>query len=193
MLSGIVIVTMSPSVFAQDANPCDGFTCHDNSKCAVRGGTSVCICDKGYEANPAGFGCRYESPIAVEAPVVSEPPPPLKTKADKLIISGAVLTGVGGIGLIIGGALIKNERDNYDPDEWFAGLGAAIYSISLMPTFGVVLVTGIVLLSVGLAKRKKMERNSLAFDIKTKHGKVTLEPTFAASENGGVFGLSGRF
>jgi hypothetical protein len=55
------------------------------------------------------------------------------------------------------------------------------------------LAAGVPLLTVGLVKRKKIKSGELGFNINTKHGKLTLEPVFAAGENGGVFGLSGRF
>ena len=133
----------------------------------------------------------------------------IKTNADNLVVPGAVLTAVGGASLIVAGVLwragVKAEENDYcnnnecessSPGNWFTpapGLGFFMNGITFFCVGDAALVTGVVLLSVGLSKRKKMERNKLAFDIRTRRGKVTLEPTFAAGENGGVFGLVGRF
>jgi hypothetical protein len=146
-------------------------------------------------------GATAEPATAGAEPVESKFPPPPRNVADRLITSGTILTGVGGLVTIIGGIVLGvglNENDNCNDDDcqddyFLPGAGGVLAGSTLLGIGGTALITGVILLSVGLAKRKKMERNKLAFDIRTKHGKVTLEPTFAASENGAVFGLSGRF
>jgi len=156
-------------------------------------------------------GATADLPTVVKAPATApvdfEPPPSPKNNADSLISSGAILTGFGGVFAAMGGAffgagLTDNENDNCYDDEcddshatslYSPGTGKALVGITLLSIGGSALITGVVLLSVGLAKRKKMKHDILAFDIRTKHGKLTLEPAIAAGENGGVFGLSGRF
>jgi hypothetical protein len=127
----------------------------------------------------------------------------IQTNARNLIEPGGFLTAFGGLNTIIGGALLGaslNEPDDTCNDdecgeEWFdyGPVMKTITGITFLSIGGTMFITGVVLLSVGLAKRRKMERNKLAFEIHTKHGKLTLEPAIAAGENGGVFGLSGRF
>jgi hypothetical protein len=150
--------------------------------CMLPGIIIITMSVSGFAQVPVTTVETAETVDAPEMVPIETKPSPLRTKADKLIISGAVLTAVGGASLIVFGA-VQATQDGYIELLTLPGLQIG----------GIVLATGIVVLSVGLAKRKKMKRNSLAFDIKTKHGKVTLEPTFAASENGGIFGLSGRF
>ncbi len=186
LLCGIVVMTMAASVLAQNADPCEGIRCHDNSKCAVRDSKLVCVCDKGYQAEADGSGCK---------------PKPPETDANSFIVPGSILTVVGGAMTIIGGVLMRVGQDEYDEEckkvecrmgSW-PGAEKQVPGIGLFVVGLPTLIIGVILLSVGLVKRKRMERNKLAFDIRTKRGKITLEPTFAAGENGGVFGLSGRF
>jgi hypothetical protein len=77
------------------------------------------------------------------------------------------------------------------PDQTWPGVN--LIGIPLLVPGSAVLASGIILLAVGYKKRRKMASEKLAFDIKTKHCKLTLEPAIAAGKNGGMFGLSGRF
>ncbi len=182
LLCGIVVMTMATSVLAQDADPCAGVRCHDNSKCAVRDSKLVCVCDKGYQAEAEGSGCK---------------PKPPETDADSFVASSAIVTGLGALAAITGGVLIiagNNECDGQECDDPLPpGTEKVVTGIPFLTLGGVMFITGVVLLSVGIAKREKIKREKLAFDINTKHGKLTLEPIIAAGENGGMFGLSGRF
>ncbi|MCP4199910.1 MAG: hypothetical protein GY762_22430 [Proteobacteria bacterium] len=57
-------MAMAAGALAQEAEPRKGVTCPSNSKCAVRDGKLVCVCDKGYQAEPDGLGCKTEPPNA---------------------------------------------------------------------------------------------------------------------------------
>jgi hypothetical protein len=112
----------------------------------------------------------------------------IKTKAVNLIVPGFFLTVVGGAVSILGAVLMITDAS----DENSMGFGVYYGSFILVPG-SVVFGTGIALLTFGFVRRSQIKRDKLAIDIRTKHGKLTLEPIIAAGENGGVFGLSGRF
>ena len=121
----------------------------------------------------------------------------IQTNANNLVIPGAVFTAVGGAMSICGIVLMSigqtttttttETGSSSETSDW-TGPGAILLGMG-----GAILIPGLIMLPIGLKKRKKMEQDKLAFDINTKHCKLTLEPAFAAGENGGVFGLSGRF
>jgi hypothetical protein len=108
-------------------------------------------------------------------------------KANNLIISGAVLVGVGGALTIVGcinffiGAL--DEKDSL----FTTGL-------VLAPIGMVTVVIGASILSLGTKIKNYPARNeTLGFRIPTKTREIILAPTIAVGDNTGLFGLSARF
>jgi hypothetical protein len=103
----------------------------------------------------------------------------IQSDARNLIIPGAILTAVGGVMTIVASI----------PSLWFYGVGELEVGVIGFSSF----IAGVILLPIGLVKRKKIKSGELGFNINTRRRKITLEPAIAAGKNGGVFGLSGRF
>ncbi len=210
LLCGIAVITMAFSVSAEDVDPCNGVKCPIHSKCAVRrDGRVGCACDKGYKAEADKSSCKPEPPKECvntgDCPnrrvcfqnrcMTKNQRLTIKAKGVNLIVPGVILIAVGGAA-IIAGAIITAENESSDADDIGDAISAGYATMVGIPLLApgiIVLATGAILLAIGLEKRKKIKSGQLAFDIKTRHGKLTLEPAIAAGENGGVFGLSGRF
>jgi hypothetical protein len=184
LLCGIAVITTATSVLAQEAVLYDkaifpesdpspeGKECTNNRDCRS---SQICFLNR----------CMTKTQRLT-----------IRSYAKNLIVPGATLTAVGGAAAI-GGAIVfimASSEPVEDISDAISQVTGIVYiGIPLLAPGGVVLITGVALLASGLVKRKKIRRGEFGFNINTKRRRITLEPAIAAGENGGVFGLSGRF
>ncbi len=104
-----------------------------------------------------------------------------KKQSRDMIIAGSVLTAAGG--LTIGAGIISDPTGMDGPMMFLGSIGMGALAISIP------------VLSVGLKRKKRVlaARSTSALKIPTRHGKLTLKPTFATDKNGLVIGLAGQF
>jgi hypothetical protein len=108
-------------------------------------------------------------------------------KSGNMILSGWILTGIGGAAMIVGFTNIFVGALNDEKTIFRSGLVIA-------PIGMVSLVVGVSLASTGTKIKNYPPRHEkIGFSIPTKNRKITLQPAFAVEHNAGLFGLSGRF
>lgn len=189
MLSGMCVVTMSAGVSAQDAvtTAAPVGAVSEPAKTDEKAATETSLERKECNANAHCDSSRicFQNRCMTKTQRLT-----ITSNAKNLIIPGAILTGIGGFAAVLGIVVIAQNQSA--EDELSRGVGQSFAFVFLFPG-SMVLAGGVALLTVGLVKRKNMQREKLAFDIRTKHGKLTLKPALAAGENVGVLGLSGRF
>ncbi|MCP4198179.1 MAG: hypothetical protein GY762_13600 [Proteobacteria bacterium] len=164
---GIAVMTMAASVLAQEVDLYDD-TVFPKSDPSPEG--KGCINDGNCPNRRVCFQNRCMTQTQRTT---------IQTNAKNLIIPGAILTAVGGVMTIVASI----------PSLWFYGIGELEVGVIGFSSF----ITGAILLTIGLVKRRRIKRGEFGFNINTKRRRITLEPAIAAGENGGVFGLSGRF
>jgi len=146
---GIVTWTLSTSVFAQDADPCEKVTCSNHGDCIVKGDEPVCACHEGYIPDATtGLSCQPSpqsdaqdtNETATAATVAPTAPDTSPTAGDGWAL-GAAISGFASASVLLGlgvGAVATTQEgyDNVVP----IGIGAA--ALLVMTVLGPVVHAG---------------------------------------------------
>ncbi len=136
---GLFTGTLSTSVIAQDADPCEKVTCSNHGNCIVKGGEPVCACDEGFIPDTTtGMSCQPVSqdnsqdtaPAAPAAPVAPVAPAKL---GDGWAL-GASITGFAAtpVFLGLGGAAVATTQEGYDNAVPIGLGGGALIVVGIM-------------------------------------------------------------